>query len=130
MAVVGRVDAGDRRADILIGGRTIELRVAKCEDPAVGGHRPITTPFSGGSHTDDGLVEPDVARRPVELRVAECEDPAVGGHQPITTTVRGGSHTDDWLVQPHGSGRTMDCLLYTSDAADDLLCVDLGGRRI
>src|SRR5665213_3733390 len=24
----------------------------------------------------------------------------------------------------------MHCLLYTSDAADDLLCVDLGGRRI
>src|SRR5450756_3056073 len=23
-----------------------------------------------------------------------------------------------------------ECLLYTSDAADDLLCVDLGGRRI
>ena len=22
------------------------------------------------------------------------------------------------------------CLLYTSDAADDLLCLDLGGRRI
>ena len=22
------------------------------------------------------------------------------------------------------------CLLYTSDAADDLLCVDFGGRRI
>src|SRR5665213_1840807 len=32
-------------------------------------------------------------------------------------------------------GRLLDetpdtCLLYTSDAADDLLCVDLGGRRI
>ena len=26
--------------------------------------------------------------------------------------------------------RDNDCLLYTSDAADDLLCVDLGGRRI
>src|SRR5450756_158821 len=26
--------------------------------------------------------------------------------------------------------RTWNCLLYTSDAADDLLCVDLGGRRI
>ena len=24
----------------------------------------------------------------------------------------------------------MVCLLYTSDAADDLLCVDFGGRRI
>ena len=27
-------------------------------------------------------------------------------------------------------GRNGTCLLYTSDAADDLLCVDLGGRRI
>ena len=26
--------------------------------------------------------------------------------------------------------RCTHCLLYTSDAADDLLCVDLGGRRI
>ena len=26
--------------------------------------------------------------------------------------------------------RLWACLLYTSDAADDLLCVDLGGRRI
>src|SRR5450756_3251959 len=28
------------------------------------------------------------------------------------------------------SCRSSSCLLYTSDAADDLLCVDLGGRRI
>src|SRR5450756_1103124 len=28
------------------------------------------------------------------------------------------------------SGSCWGCLLYTSDAADDLLCVDLGGRRI
>ena len=27
-------------------------------------------------------------------------------------------------------GPALPCLLYTSDAADDLLCVDLGGRRI
>ena len=27
-------------------------------------------------------------------------------------------------------GQLRLCLLYTSDAADDLLCVDLGGRRI
>src|SRR5680860_1915157 len=27
-------------------------------------------------------------------------------------------------------GACVCCLLYTSDAADDLLCVDLGGRRI
>src|SRR5450756_3229759 len=28
------------------------------------------------------------------------------------------------------AARKNTCLLYTSDAADDLLCVDLGGRRI
>src|SRR5665213_954314 len=31
-----------------------------------------------------------------------------------------------WLLTATDEG----CLLYTSDAADDLLCVDLGGRRI
>ena len=31
---------------------------------------------------------------------------------------------------PHGPGLHLGCLLYTSDAADDLLCVDLGGRRL
>ena len=30
------------------------------------------------------------------------------------------------FIKQHGG----TCLLYTSDAADDLLCVDLGGRRI
>ena len=29
-----------------------------------------------------------------------------------------------------GRGPWWSCLLYTSDAADELLCVDLGGRRI
>ena len=27
-------------------------------------------------------------------------------------------------------GPNVICLLYTSDAADDMQCVDLGGRRI
>eukprot|EP00825_Cyclidium_porcatum_P005299 TRINITY_DN12557_c0_g1_i2.p2 TRINITY_DN12557_c0_g1~~TRINITY_DN12557_c0_g1_i2.p2 ORF type:complete len:204 (-),score=34.60 TRINITY_DN12557_c0_g1_i2:28-639(-) len=29
-----------------------------------------------------------------------------------------------------GKAQDKDCLLYTSDAADDMQCVDLGGRRI
>src|SRR5450756_846766 len=33
-------------------------------------------------------------------------------------------------VRDRASTWAMTCLLYTSDAADDLLCVDLGGRRI
>src|SRR5450756_1482741 len=35
------------------------------------------------------------------------------------------------LLDAHHQADIRDtCLLYTSDAADDLLCVDLGGRRI
>ena len=34
-------------------------------------------------------------------------------------------------ISLYGRNRVSNtCLLYTSDAADDLLCVDLGGRRI
>src|SRR5450756_2100589 len=33
-------------------------------------------------------------------------------------------------LQVYGKPFSHTCLLYTSDAADDLLCVDLGGRRI
>src|SRR5450756_405544 len=35
-----------------------------------------------------------------------------------------------WIDAPLSVERPTGCLLYTSDAADDLLCVDLGGRRI
>mgnify|MGYP002683058960 CR=1 FL=1 len=35
-----------------------------------------------------------------------------------------------WARTPMADRRVCICLLYTSDAADDLLCVNLGGRRI
>ena len=34
------------------------------------------------------------------------------------------------IVRINKQNSVTGCLLYTSDAADDLLCVDLGGRRI
>src|SRR5450756_919873 len=43
-------------------------------------------------------------------------------------------HQKDARIRENGVpyaafGLLWHCLLYTSDAADDLLCVDLGGRR-
>ena len=41
-----------------------------------------------------------------------------------------GDADGDLLRRYRQDGGADGCLLYTSDAADDLLCVDLGGRRI
>ena len=43
--------------------------------------------------------------------------------------LRGGAN-DGWNDWGRQSTQYIICLLYTSDAADDLLCVDPGGRRI
>ena len=64
-------------------------------------------------------------------RACECDcayniivgvDPATGVERAITIEGR--------PEDPVSNGKFCVCLLYTSDAADDLLCVDLGGRRI
>src|SRR5450756_3250231 len=45
------------------------------------------------------------------------------------TRFRPGDEAFGWCVGAYAEYASV-CLLYTSDAADDLLCVDLGGRRI
>ena len=54
------------------------------------------------------------------------------GDHPLTYVLN--EVSDCVLVPRRGAsvyrGRVAACLLYTSDAADDLLCVELGGRRI
>src|SRR5450756_1820412 len=47
----------------------------------------------------------------------------------LTDTVDGVLRTHDVALW-NGTDTSLSCLLYTSDAADDLLCVDLGGRCI
>ena len=52
-------------------------------------------------------------------------------NQPTTSSVYGVEPNDhENRSAMNISIRSLTCLLYTSDAADDLLCVDLGGRRI
>src|SRR5450756_2767932 len=52
--------------------------------------------------------------------------------EPTADGTRQSSGPSLLLTQPQVPSREWisPCLLYTSDAADDLLCVDLGGRRI
>src|SRR5450756_254884 len=69
--------------------------------------------------------------RVAEINALEPELEALSGEALRARTdafkkqVAEGASLDDILVPAFAT-----CLLYTSDAADDLLCVDLGGRRI
>ena len=47
-----------------------------------------------------------------------------------STSTFGVADADRIAREAHEGQVDKACLLYTSDAADDLLCVDLGGRRI
>src|SRR5659263_783310 len=58
---------------------------------------------------------------------AEPDDEEAGLDSPVLDRSAPQHRLDALGVQ---AGRSVSCLLYTSDAADDLLCVDLGGRRI
>ena len=54
---------------------------------------------------------------------------SVNGNNNFTFAWSGPNGFTSALKNPVINGIT-PCLLYTSDAADDLLCVDLGGRRL
>ena len=70
-----------------------------------------------------------------ELGKKTAAEMALGLVEPGMTLGLGSGSTAEWFVRLM-AGRVADgldvtcCLLYTSDAADDTPCVDLGGRRI
>ena len=57
-------------------------------------------------------------------------DSDTGHHILIQSFYDGDNKKLAYEIYGTSDGRTVTCLLYTSDAADDLLCVDLGGRRL
>ena len=61
----------------------------------------------------------DVYKRQAQRQSVRCE---------LTCLWQHAAHAEQRRA-PDGGAGVGACLLYTSDAADDLLCVDLGGRR-
>src|SRR5450756_2073410 len=74
-------------------------------------------PFAGG-----GLAQ---LALPVQQIEAGANDDGGPRHGPAVRHM-----VEHQIAEDHHPDELGICLLYTSDAADDLLCVDLGGRRI
>src|SRR5680860_1878979 len=73
-----------------------------------------------------GRIAASTARQVIVQRLRDLEDEAIMGD----FHGREGDIITGVIQQSSDPRYVMVCLLYTSDAADDLLCVDLGGRRI
>src|SRR5659263_685016 len=72
-----------------------------------------------------------VSREPTALMILTfpLKSASVTGAIPVSTTRKSGALSPTLISGPRRvNGFPLDviCLLYTSDAADDLLCVDLG----
>src|SRR5450756_3175875 len=74
--------------------------------------------------------------RAVEITLSMVRDPLLdpkdidSERQVVLEEIAMHLDSPDELVHDYLSQVMWGCTLYTSDAADDLLCVDLGGRRI
>src|SRR5665213_2070491 len=76
-----------------------------------------------------GILEAEAAGISIEEYLKPI-DRGVTPHE-LMEAVLCDCYLDEYAETRHeGQVHADGCLLYTSDAADDLLCVDLGGRRI
>src|SRR5450756_1980261 len=89
-----------------------------------------------GQPRSTGTVRPSASAC---LATTTVNSPGSFAHPPVASSqcwsARARTVTSAVSEAPASDTTTADpashrCLLYTSDAADDLLCVDLGGRRI
>src|SRR5665213_2102990 len=87
---------------------TCKLHGKKCCDPAIAAHLPKEAVYKACGESDATYLGEDGSEKDTCKYVFKVA----------------GEKEDNTYVQVYA------CLLYTSDAADDLLCVDLGGRRI
>ena len=88
----------------------------------------------GTGDEPEATAEPETAAEPEATDEAEATEASDAGPEVLDEDAlleEGAAAVEPEEISPFKKpGKWYVCLLYTSDAADDLLCVDLGGRRI
>jgi len=115
--------------DLCIGARDelVSVVLVSHTPPALLAGVPIQTTTESASGR--GLLRILLERRyGVRPLLIDCTDPFARAREGDAALMIGDAAIDAQEQFPRE--HIYDCLLYHSDAADDLLCVDLGGRRI
>src|SRR5450756_3152187 len=91
-----------------------------------------SAPFSAYLDFGDFAVASSSPERFLKVSGPRVETPPIKGTRPRSADPVEDARLKEELLSSakDRAELSMICLLYTSDAADDLLCVDLGGRRI
>src|SRR5659263_583294 len=96
--------------------------------PTSGGPRSAVRSKWADSVSNSGQIQMSVITGPPPGPLDHL--PGAVGAQSCTGLFAGQLHEHQLGLGHRPDPVVVLCLLYTSDAADDLLCVDLGGRRI
>src|SRR5450756_3215257 len=64
------------------------------------------------------------------ITITDAQGNTIAWSSAGTMGFKGSRKSTPYAAQVAAEDVSKNCLLYTSDAADDLLCVDLGGRCI
>ena len=126
---LGKVRAMKRaRADA---GKDMVIAVAGCVAQAEGeeiARRAKGVDLVFGPQTFHRLPDYLARHRATGRTVVETEFPAEEKFGALASRAATGAGVAAFVTVQEGCDKFCSCLLYTSDAADDLLCVDLAGR--
>ena len=121
LAVGGRSDAHDRRAEALVGQGAVEVGVAEGEHGPARANEPVALAVGGRGDAHDRMMEGSGTQRAVEVGAQRVDVTRRAG-EPVALAVGGRGHAHDLLAEPVDGHRPVEA--GVAQGVDAALCAD------